>query len=144
MTRNNYLMLGLLAVLAVLYTVYFTDWFKPKIIQISHTYRDLHRGPSRPGLLRPLVFGLNQQMRLTDVRLVAVDDLKTNKFPVSLWHLVSDSNSIPMKSFFYGEYIRGMRPDAKGSRPQDLQTNVMYRLIVTAGKYKGEHEFKIE
>src|SRR5579863_7188326 len=144
MTPKSWFMVFLTVVLFAVYAVYFTDWFKPKTLLISHTYRNIHPGPARSGMLRPLVFGINREARLTDVRLVSDDDFKTNKYPVSLWHLVSDSNSVPVKAFFYGEYIRGMRPDIKGERAKDLDTNVMYRLIVTAGKYKGDHEFELK
>jgi hypothetical protein len=61
-----------------------------------------------------------------------------------LWHLVSDSNSVPVKTFFYGEYIRGMRPNLKGAGPEALQTNVTYRMFVRAGKAAGQHDFDLQ
>jgi hypothetical protein len=136
-------MIALLAALAVVYAVYFTDWFKPKTLQLSHTVRDLRRGPARPGAMPSLKFGIDRQIRLTEVRVVAEGDAATNKNGVTVWHLISDSNSIPMKTFFYGQFIPGMHPEIKGTRPQDLTTNVTYRLMVRAGKYTGEHEFQL-
>ena len=65
----------------------------------------------------------------------------TNAAAPALWHLVSDSNSVPVKGFLYGDYIRGMKPYVKGSRPQPLATNVTYRLFVKAGSLQGEHDF---
>jgi hypothetical protein len=37
-----------------------------------------------------------------------------------------------------------MRPAIKGVRPEPLETNVTYRLLVTAGKIKGEHDFELK
>jgi hypothetical protein len=138
MTKQNWMMIGLLAVLVVVYAVYFTDWFRPKILHLSHAVRDLHHGPARLGAMPSLKFGIGQKIRLTDVRVVAEGDGATNGSDVTMWHLVSESNSIPMMTITYGQYIQGMHPEIKGTRPQDLETNVMYRLIVRAGKYTGE------
>jgi len=138
------MMVALLVVLAAVYVVYFTDWFKPKTLHLSHAVRDLHRGPARPGAMPSLKFGIDRKIGLTDVRVVVGGDPSTNRNAVTVWHLVSDSNSIPMKTFFYGQYIPGMHPEIKGTRPQDLATNVPYLLMVRAGKYTGEHEFELQ
>ena len=65
-------------------------------------------------------------------------------YPLPLWHLVSDSNSVPVMTFFYGQNLRGLQPQVPGSRPQPLATNVAYRLCVTAGKYHGENIFVLK
>jgi hypothetical protein len=59
-----------------------------------------------------------------------------------LWHLVSDSNSIPIKTFSYGQNIRGMKPAVPGTHADPLEPNVLYHLILAAGKTKGEHDFE--
>jgi hypothetical protein len=51
---------------------------------------------------------------------------------------------VPVKSFFYGQFIGGMKPAIKGVRPEPLETNVTYRLFLTAGKIKGEHDFELK
>jgi hypothetical protein len=141
MTKKNWFMVALAIGLFAVYAVYFTDWFKPKIILISHTYRNLHPGPVRPGVLRPLIFGLGQPTLLTEVTVVPFDGYQTNRGVAPLWHLVTESNSIPTKTFFYGEYIRGMHPAIKGTHPFDLETNVPYLLILHTRKATGEHKF---
>ena len=75
--------------------------------------------------------------------MVAVAELATNKHAPPLWHLISDSNSIPVKGFNYGEHIRGMRREAKQTRPNKLEPNVTYRLLVEAKECKGQYDFKI-
>ena len=129
--------------LFAVYAVYFTDWFKPKILLVSHTYRNLHPGPARAGVLRPLIFGLNRPTPLTEISVVPFDAYQTNKNVPTLWHLVTDSNSVPTKTFFYGEYIRGMKPAIKGTHAEDLETNVPYLIILHSWRLKGEHKFEL-
>ena len=133
--------------LAAAYAVWFTDWFRPAIIKISHTHRELHskqrRAPAGAALPN-LTFGVNRPVRFTDLKVVPLAAYETNKSALPVWHLVSDSNSVPVKSFSYGQWIGGMRPAIKGVRPAPLETNVTYRLFVTAGKIRGEHDFVLK
>ena len=144
MTKKNWLLIAVAVALAIVYVIFFTDWFRPATVQIFHTNRAA-RGRYHPaGAMPSLIFGLNQQLRLTDIKVVALSALQTNKNALPSWHLVSDSNSVPVKSFFYGQPIRGLKPAVAGVRPQPLETNVAYRLFVEAGKVKGEHDFEIK
>ncbi|HEX7654765.1 MAG TPA: hypothetical protein VF607_14750, partial [Verrucomicrobiae bacterium] len=88
-----------------------------------------------------LIFGLSRKLQLTELRVVRADQYATNKTAACAWHLISDSNSVPLKSFIYGQSIQGMRPAIKGTRPDELQPNTTYSLIVRAGKVQGEHQF---
>ena len=90
-----------------------------------------------------VAFGFDRACQLRDVKVIAVDELATNKYAHPTWHLVSDSNSIPVKGFIYGEHIRGMRPSVKRARPETLALNVSYRLIVEANGQKWQHDFRI-
>ena len=144
MTKKNWLLLLLLIALGAVYAVYFTSWFKPKVIRIFHTYRDLHTRQAREGAMTSLNFGVDHVMQLTDVRVVPADGFQTNKNILPLWHLVTDSNSAPVKSFFYGQYIQGMKPAIKGTHPESLETNVPYLLVLTSGRIKGEHSFELK
>jgi hypothetical protein len=142
--KKNWLIFVVAAVLAVVYVVYFTDWFKPKTIQIFHTYRNLRARPQREGALPALIFGLNRPCQINEVKLVSLAEYQTNQNVLPLWHLVSDSNSVPIKTFYYGQNLRGLKPEVPGSRAQPLTSEVTYRLIVTAGKIKGEHDFELK
>jgi len=131
--------------LTAVYAIYFTDWFRPKTIQIFHTYRNLHpRMPVRDGTMPALHFGWGRPLKLTEIRLVPLAEYQTNQNTLPLWHLVSDSNSVPIESFFYGQFIRGLKPEVAGSRSRSLTNGVVYRVIVTAGKIKGEHDFELK
>jgi len=130
--------------LAAVYLVWFTDWFKPQTVKIFHTSRDLRPRFQRRGGMPSLIFGVSRQLRFTELKVVPLAGLATNKNVLPVWHLVSDSNSVPVKSFFYGQFIGGMRPAIKGVRAEPLETNVTYRLFVIAGKIKGEHDFELK
>jgi hypothetical protein len=139
MTKKNWLLMVALVALAGVYVFYFTDWFKPKIIHISHTSRAL-RSPA----LVPITFGLEPQCQLTEIKVVPLAAWQTNPNTLPLWHLVSSTNAAPVKMFFYGQRIRGLKPEVPGAHAEPLQTNVTYRLFLTAGKAKGQHDFEIK
>ena len=143
MTKKNWLLVVFLLVLAAVYAIWFTDWFKPKTIRIFHTVREMHFR-RRPGNNEPmLMFGLDHALALTEIKVVPLDKFKTDPAVTPLWHLVSDSNSPPLKTFIYGERIRGMKPAVPGERPVLLETNVPYRIFVMGGKVKGQHDFEL-
>ncbi|HXF10846.1 MAG TPA: hypothetical protein VN625_08685 [Desulfuromonadaceae bacterium] len=140
MKKNLILIAGVL-LLATVYVIFFTDWFKPKIIQISHT--------ARPGVGRGddavpmLAFGLDNEYELTDIKVVRVSDLQADKDPQPLWHLVSEGSDF-INHFRYGENIAGMDPAVDGSKPGALEPGVTYRLFVVAGKAHGQHDFQVK
>lgn len=144
MTKKNWCLIGFVALLAAVYVVFFTDWFKPQTVKIFHTSRNLRVRNPQTGAQPGLIFGINRQLKLTEIKVVSLAALQTNQNSLPIWHLVSDSNSVPVKTFFYGQIIRGLKPAVPGSRPQSLETNVAYRLVVDAGKVHGEHDFELK
>ena len=140
MNKKNTFLVALVLVLLGIYVVYFTNWFQPKLIQISHTSRPM---AGRGGQAVPrLMFGLGRDYELTDVKVVPFAEWQNNKYVQPLWHLVSDGSD-DVNHIFYGENIPGMDPAVEDARPQPLQPGVKYLLLITAGKYKGQHEFQI-
>jgi len=147
MTKKQ-LVLLLAALLAFgAYAVFFTDWFASENIQIVHTLRPYtapKRGrktvPDQPG--NAVSFALDRKCKLTEVKVIPVSDLVTNKYAHPIWHLVSESNSVPMKGIVYGMPIQGMHPAVPGSQPDPLEPNVPYRLFIKTHDLAGEHEFK--
>jgi hypothetical protein len=128
--------------LAGVYIFFFTGWFQPKSIQISHTSRPaVAAGRYGPAVSR-LAFGLDADYELTEVKVVPLAEWQTNKIVQPLWHLVSDEGSDDINHFFYGENIAGMDPAIDGSTPQPLRSGVTYRIFVAAGKTKGWHDFQ--
>jgi hypothetical protein len=139
MNKKNFMLVGFALVLAAVYVIYFTDWFRPQTIQIFDTSR-----PARTGAAaNPLIFGLGDYYSLTEIKVVPLAALQTDKLAQPVWHLISDEGSDDVKQFFYGQRIRGMDPAVEGARPDPLQPGVIYRLFVTAGKARGQHDFHI-
>lgn len=139
--KKNLFLIGIVLVLAASYIIFFTDWFHPKTIQISHTSRPM---AGRNGsVVSRLTFGLGDDYELTEVKVVPLADWQTNKDVEPLWHLVSDEGSDDVNLFFYGETIGGMDTFVDGAKPKPLQSGVTYRIFVAAGKVKGWHDFQI-
>ncbi len=96
---------------------------------------------SDQGEINPITFGFDRRLKLNDLKVIPLSALQTNKYPQPIWHLISESNSIPTKDFYYGQLIKGMHPAIKGAVPDPLQPGVEYRLFVEAENFKGEHDF---
>lgn len=137
---KNRTSLVILAVLLVIagFVFRFTDWFSPRQIQIS--YRIIP-GRGKPGSVEPVVFLLNQESKVTSIRVYSLDEEKTNAHPHDLWHLVAITNAVPVTDFPYGGPLPGLRPFYTNSIPEALATNGNYRIVVQAGKIKGQRDF---
>jgi hypothetical protein len=136
-------------ILAGVYFFYFSDWFAPSDIQIMHTVRPNsqvgrrfgRRDAPRPAALT-VSFALDPKQTITEVKVIPASDAATNKHPHAVWHLISDSNSIPTKALVYGMPIRGMRPAVKGAWADPLEPNTAYKLYLKSDAGKAEYEFK--
>lgn len=144
MNKKNWVLIIILLALAGSYVCFFTTWFRPQTIEIFHVSRSNRAAANAktpPPITVPVTFGLTHIQRLTMIKVVPLSALATNKFPQPVWHLVSVSNSVPLKSFVYGQNIGGMKAAIAGSRPVPLEPGVTYRLFVEAGAIKGQHDF---
>ena len=90
-----------------------------------------------------MFFALDNDYSLTEVKVVPLAALQTNKLAQPIWHLVSDSGSDDVSHVSYGEKINGMDPAVAGAQPEPLQPGVMYRLFVAAGRAKGQLDFQL-
>jgi len=126
------------------------DWFHKDTIQIYHRSRPARAsffGRKRAdrtdinAAINPIIFGFDRKLKLTDLKVIPLSALETNKYAQPIWHLVSDSNSVPIKDFTYGMSIQGMHPAVKEATPDPLEPNVKYRLLIEAGPIKAEHDF---
>jgi len=139
-------------ILGGVYVYKFTGTFNKPMIKIwvearpgsnpnsrHHRKSDLAVEPSSVG---PVSFTLDDRYELTSIKVVMDNEYQTNKYAHALWHLIAESNSVPTKGIIYGMKIKGMQPDIAKARPDSLQPNTTYRLLVDAGKFKGETTFK--
>ncbi len=142
MSKKSFILIAIALVLAGVYVVFFNGLFQPKIIQIAKATRAVRT--SRTGATTSQVFfALDNDYSLTEVKVVAVAALQTNKLAQPIWHLVSDSGSDDVNLFPYGQQINGMDSAVAGTEAGPLQPGVMYRLFVAAGKAKGQLDFQL-
>lgn len=149
MARKNIILVLCAAILAGAYVYFFTDWFAPPDIQIMHTVRpnsQAGRRFARRDAPRPsshiVSFALSRKLTLTEVKVIPASDAATNKHPHAIWHLISDSNSVPTKALVYGMPLRGMRPAVKGAWADPLEPDTAYKLYLQSDAGKLEHDFK--
>ena len=145
MTKNGIVLSIIAVILAAVYVANFTDWFRKDAIQIIPTVRPgsasaIPRDPDDVPVHR-VSFALDGKYKLTCVKVLVASELATNKYATPLWHLVSDSNSIPTKSVVYGYPIKGMKPAVPRARPDPLLANVEYTLVLEAGKTRSQTNF---
>ena len=138
MNNRSIFLVALAIVLGATYGYFFTDWFKKKQIQIS--FRTFP-GRAVKSDVEPIMFLLDKQYKLTSIKVVASDGLTTNKLPHVLWHLISETNAVPVTDFGYGERLKGMKPSVSKIVAEKLVPEAKYRIIVDAGKVHGEREF---
>lgn len=143
MTKKNWLLIFIVLVLAGVYVFCFTNAFQPATIHITHTSRVMggrrpFRANNNPGFLArlnrlansgnaadsttiPISFIFERPYKLTELKVVALDEWQTNKNCLPLWHLVADTNSVAQAGpFYYGDYIPGTRRDyyIQGMKPK--------------------------
>ncbi len=144
MSAKKILVACAIVLVGLIYYYLYHDSFTKPNIPISYRFRpDLRRGHGPAGSENDfIIFSLSKEYKLTSIEVIPLDDLRTNKYAHSVWHLVSDSNSAPVLTFTYGGHVRGMRPEVKGLAADPLLPNTSYRIIIKAGAEKGEHDFK--
>jgi hypothetical protein len=130
MNKKSWILIAVAIVLGAVYIIHFSNWFKPKVLAIAHN-----------GRFGQVNFTLGTPFKLTSLKVVSVTALESNKYALPVWELKSDSNSVPIKMFSYGERIRGMKPAIDNTTPEPLEPGATYRLIVQAGSLKAEHDF---
>jgi hypothetical protein len=122
------------------YYHFFGGRFAPKPLAIHASLRPSRRSESP---VYPVYFTLNDNFKLTSVKVVALDDdgqVPPGTRPV--WNLISDSNSEPTRAFFYGQHIGGMKPVLANLDPDPLTPGVIYRIQLASGKSTAELDFK--
>lgn len=141
MRKREFIWLAVLLVAGGIYARYFTGWFVKRQISINASWRPNFRGG---GSGEPvLFFTLNGDFRLTSLKVVPLEeDDKYNPANPPVWNLVSDSNSLPVRAFLYGQRIKGMKPALPDVRPTPLEPGASYRLLVSAGNISGYTDFR--
>ena len=144
MNKKNFILVGLVLVLAVVYAVYFTEWFRPKTIHISYTNRPARNvrvfragragrgaGPPNPARQPPSCFSAwETTTNSPKSRSSRSPRCKPTNSPNPIWHLVADPSSDSIESFcFTAKKSTGMDPAVAGARAEPLQPGVTYRHL---------------
>lgn len=141
MNNKTLALLAIAALLAGVYAYYFTDWVKRPAIQIISQIRPGSPSPANPAVCT-VAFTLDGEYPLKSLKVSAVDPRNPKRVGLPIWHLISDSNSMPIQGLIYGLPIAGMKA-ANTNRPaQPLEPEVTYRLFLEAGKAKGQKDFR--
>src|SRR6516225_139317 len=104
MTKKVWMLIALAVALGGFSLYLNKDWFAKDHIQIydrSRPSRAVFRGRTDNSAIDPMVFGFDRKLKLTSLKVIPLSALQTNKFAQPVWHLVSDSNSLPIKAFTY-------------------------------------------
>jgi hypothetical protein len=138
--KKQYWLALLLVILAAIYIVpYIRDWNKAKIIHIS--WREM---PKRGNTPSQVWFQLEVPCLLNSVKVVAVEDAATNKYPHALWHLIAKKKVQPLTELYYSRALLGMSPAIPKTRPEPLVPGVKYRLLVDDAKNAhGQVDFSV-
>jgi hypothetical protein len=128
-----------LAALAGAYVLFFHNRFDGEQMIINPSLR-----PSRQAAdaVWPVFFSLNDDFKLTSVKVIPLRGRAFDPSARAAWHLISASHSAPLRAFRYGQDIQGMEPALKGAEPEPLEPGVVYRLLVEAGKVTAFKDFE--
>jgi hypothetical protein len=147
MTKKAIALLLVAAGLAGGYAWFGASWLRPSPIRIMYSTRPNPELRHAPGVA-PVVFGLDQDYRLTSLKVIRLADLQAGAATSPLWHLVRDpdprNQPASLGSLIYGQRVPGLRP-APGLDPpaQPLEPNQAYRLLLEAGRARGQIDFQV-
>jgi len=150
MTRKDWLLIFALVALVAIAVYLNSDWFRDDRIQIVHraVQQRMVRNAKPPkfGEVRvvPILFSFDRKLALTEVKVVNAAEVQTNKYAHPLWHMVTDSNSVPTMGIVYGAKIPGMRPAIKNATADPCAPGIKYRLMIAAGSKRAEHDFVVQ
>lgn len=139
MDRRSWSLIIFLCILGGLYAFGFSDWFARKTIHVSVSYR-----PAAPGAnadIVPMVFGLDEDYPLTQIKISELPNGDTNAPGSVTWHVASKTKTDPIRGFVYGENLKGLEPAPGSSGIVPLKPGSVYRVDVAAGKIKGTSFF---
>lgn len=142
MTKKTLFQIALVVVLGGFCLYLYRDRFGTPPIQISHRslgQRGAQFRQMKDSATEAVVFLLDRPVKLTSVKVVPVKDLAPNTPPI--WEMVADTHPLPVQDFAYGLNIPGMHPAVPGAAPGPLEPGVQYRVLITAGHDKAQHDF---
>jgi hypothetical protein len=130
----------LLLVAAIAVPIYrLTDWFSPKAIQVSVSFRPLRQ--AEPGAALPVVVGLDQDYELSSLVVSEVQPEKSSASGHVVWLLEKQGKGAFTRGFLYGQPPEGLQLAAKAPA-EPLKAGASYVVQVAAGKVMGSTIFQ--
>jgi hypothetical protein len=140
MQKREIIWIVVLLTVAAAYYHFFGGRSGEKQLAIHASLRPSRRAE---GPVYPVYFTLNDDFKLTNVKVVPLnDDGQIDPGVTPVWNLVSESNSAPTRAFFYGQHIHGMKPALTNVQADQLTPDVIYRIFLSAGKLTASLDFK--
>lgn len=139
MQKREIIWIAVLLALAGAYYHFFGGRFAGKQMAIHASLRPSRRADTP---VYPVYFTLNDDFKLTSLKVVPLENGQVNPATLPVWNLVSDSNSAPTRAFFYGQHIRGMKPALANVQPDALTSEVVYRILLSSGNVTAALDFK--
>jgi hypothetical protein len=135
MSKKTAILITVALILGAVSLYLWLDSIPPSKIQIAS--RNI-----RVGGASTTVFLLDPAYPMTRVKVISVADAETNQHPHVLWELVPAGKPVTKDQFVYGESIAGMKPFIPDTKPEPLDPNTKYQLLVTFVKnVRGECVF---
>lgn len=141
MKKREIFWIAVLLLVAGAYYHFFGGRFAGRQLAIHASLRPSRRAEAA---VYPVYFTLNDDFRLTSVKVVPLEDGQINPATMPVWNLVSESNSAPTRAFFYGQHIRGMKPALANVQPDPLTPGVIYRITLSSGNLTAAMDFKTQ
>src|SRR5947209_6360081 len=116
MQKKEAMLVGLLLILGVLYVVFFTDFFRKRLLTIVPSARPEHGITA--GMPLPVFFKLSRSCQLTQVKVVPLNGTNFDTKTPPIWYMIAKTNSRAVKLFQYGVPIRGMYAAIPKARPE--------------------------
>jgi hypothetical protein len=139
MQKREIIWIAVLLSVVVAYYHFFGGRFAKKPMAIHASLRPSRRADAP---VYPVYFTLNDDFKLTSLKVVPLEDGQINPATLPVWNLVSDSNSVPTRAFFYGQHIRGMKAALANVQPDPLTPGVVYRIQLSSGDVTAALDFK--
>jgi len=142
MSRNTIILSSALFLLGGLYLWQFSDWFVEPRIQIRINSRP-GTVANDPNLALPIIFGLDRDYALDQVRVVSLASQTTNRQPLEVWGLKRKPGfpqSTKVRGFAYNAELEGLE-STPGIGHSPLQPGMPYRIEVVSGRLRGTADF---
>jgi len=147
MNQRLWILIAAVPILGIIYITGFTDWLNPAPIEVIPSVRAILPKKAYGTAERefagvyPVIFTFDAHYKLTEIWVEESGNTNAAS-PKIVWHLKSKKGSNPVKAVLYGRDLDDMDPaPGSASPPPALRGGVPYKLVIRAGRRRGEATF---